>query len=734
MIIHVPGLSPGTSSIISPLNYMRDYIRQNPLRCLGVFSNASKREIVSNEIKIKAFLKVKRTVSFPSDSIAGLEAPDRTPEVIVKAQKTLELPKDRLKAQLFWFVRITEEDNKALEYLMAGHPDETLAIWERSDSFSSMLNRMTLGLLTWNLQSLILNAVRLFSDKAKAAQVCALAGETVNMDGTELMKLYIDTIRENDPEMLPILLDAIEYGGFYMQVAYTPGFVWKHLIKHAIIGPKIDDVENRLAAIAATDPADKTGRARLADDMLSETDLNAIEEVLGTDCPEIIDLRQRMASTALEAFIQRYNASYIGYLIVGEVYNQIQKAESVAPPDSPIQLRCQENLDILKRIMSGDDKSDDDTKVSETDGSDSTDSSGDSGSSDNSDTSHSSHSSHSSAGNTRTIPLDEWKRQQRREKIKAAFWLTVILFVPFLIGYLAAGVKGIGGMLIFFACAFVYAVVAPPYNDSARTNLLALLLAAVLATGGYLLIQADKNLEHKRELRYDYEELMMQPTLFRYEMFLFHHGTELKPNIRQQILEDYYALSLDSCLASVNKYSLDYYSPSGIGFLEDFKDKCSDSHYMELTEDKINEIVDSLYNVAENKNTYKGWLDYEAAVSLEHLRDSRRKLEKMEPLWQKESWAWTTACDINEKKYYETYLAHHPYGKHRKEAQARIEKLTPKSQYKNPQGHIVFPAHSRPLTREQIDSVVRQYAISNHLDSVIRENIRSEIEKKDGKD
>ncbi len=60
-------------------------IQYNPFRVLGVFSNSSMKDVVANEGKMKAFLKVGKTVSYPLDLAAFLPAVDREGDAVTKA-------------------------------------------------------------------------------------------------------------------------------------------------------------------------------------------------------------------------------------------------------------------------------------------------------------------------------------------------------------------------------------------------------------------------------------------------------------------------------------------------------------------------------------------------------------------------------------------------------------------------------------------------------------------------
>lgn len=75
---------------------MNNIICDNPYRILGVFANATQKEISASLGKMKAFLKVGKDVSFDLDLKRLVGNISRTPEDIEKAQVELTLPPDRI--------------------------------------------------------------------------------------------------------------------------------------------------------------------------------------------------------------------------------------------------------------------------------------------------------------------------------------------------------------------------------------------------------------------------------------------------------------------------------------------------------------------------------------------------------------------------------------------------------------------------------------------------------------
>ena len=113
-------------------------IKNNPFRILGVYANASIRDIKANEAKAKAFLNVGRDVTYPCDFNQLLLPIQRTAEMMASANSQLTLPNEKIKHALFWFVKVTPLDEIAFNHLVNGHSEQTMGIWKKKECFSSL--------------------------------------------------------------------------------------------------------------------------------------------------------------------------------------------------------------------------------------------------------------------------------------------------------------------------------------------------------------------------------------------------------------------------------------------------------------------------------------------------------------------------------------------------------------------------------------------------------------------
>ena len=129
---------------------MLNIIQHNPFRLIGVFSSATRKDIVANLARIKANLRVGRQISFAADLDGLLPSLTRTTETIADVESKLALPKDLILYAQFWFVENTELDKIAINNLSIGSYKKAISIWEKKDTLSSVHNRIISFLLKGN--------------------------------------------------------------------------------------------------------------------------------------------------------------------------------------------------------------------------------------------------------------------------------------------------------------------------------------------------------------------------------------------------------------------------------------------------------------------------------------------------------------------------------------------------------------------------------------------------------
>ena len=178
-----------------------ELIKNNPYRILGVFSNASLKEITANKTKLDRYTSVGKSVTFDA-ALEGLLSPiNRKAEDVEKAFSELSLPQDKLKYSLFWFVKDTNFDEMALGYLKAGNTDKAIELFGKRESWSGLLNTAVLSMVQGNFGEAIKCLTKVIHTlDYRTALVNAVCGDTYQIEELDLARVFVDGMRT----MMPI--------------------------------------------------------------------------------------------------------------------------------------------------------------------------------------------------------------------------------------------------------------------------------------------------------------------------------------------------------------------------------------------------------------------------------------------------------------------------------------------------------------------------------------------------
>ena len=314
-------------------------IEQNPYRQLGVFANSPTRERVANHNRLKAFLKVGRQVSFPLDLSQHLPAIERTAESVADAEAKLTLPKDQLKYGQFWFVKSTPIDNIAFNHLFAGNLDDAIGLWDRRDDASSLQNRTVCYLIKGEYESALICAQKLYADFIDQF-VSLVLGDGSNVTTDELSHDFLDTICEE-----------VGADNMLRYLESVPGTEWKEYVSKATIAPVIQKIQD---AISTAKGRKGKGPAEC---------LAAGKKLMSTTKPLLTQLRKLLPKTdlqyqliadklgleILQCGIDYYNASDEPDCATKAM--QLQEYALKVVVGKMAKDRCQENVDILKKII-----------------------------------------------------------------------------------------------------------------------------------------------------------------------------------------------------------------------------------------------------------------------------------------------------------------------------------------------------------------------------------------------
>ena len=316
----------------------QEKIYNNPFRILGVYANASIKDVKANEAKAKAFLNVGKDVTFPCDFNQIMPLLERTPEMMESANAQLTLPNEKIKYALLWFVKATPLDEIAFNHLENGNFEQTLNIWRKKECFSSLLNISTLALIHGHYLLAVDSIIKMLeSEKHRQDFISSVVDETFQISAEELVHSFLDVLI---PDSTHSLLESSTLSDTY-----------KEYIKNKVIKPIIDDVEIEITKAKSIKRENSSARYNAGIRLihLAKSKLAELKKLLvGNDMHYQI-IADKLGLEILQCGIDYYNNSddvdaahktmklqgYAQSVVVGQMAKD----------------RCKQNTDILKKII-----------------------------------------------------------------------------------------------------------------------------------------------------------------------------------------------------------------------------------------------------------------------------------------------------------------------------------------------------------------------------------------------
>ena len=208
-------------------------LQNNPYRLLGVYSNSPTKERLANHNRMKAFLKVGKSVSFPLDVPQYLTSINRTETSIADAEAKLTLPKDQILYAQFWFIKATPLDEVAFNHLFAGEIDQAEEIWQKRECLSALQNRIVCALIRNKYDHAIMCAEVLYGNTQYLHQfVSTIIGTGGNFDVSNLTFSFLD-----------MLCDEI---GASKLLPFITNSSWKEYLGEKTVKPLVDSIQEAI--------------------------------------------------------------------------------------------------------------------------------------------------------------------------------------------------------------------------------------------------------------------------------------------------------------------------------------------------------------------------------------------------------------------------------------------------------------------------------------------------------
>lgn len=314
---------------------MINVVENNPYRILGVYANSPKRDILANEGKMKAFLKVGKAVFFPLDLNGLLPNVNRTEASIVQAKSYLSLPQDQLKYALFWFLNITPIDKIAFNHLFAGNMDDAVELWKKKECLSSLQNRMMCYLINGKYVYAAGVADRLYLKYG--SDFCNLIAPTLTLSHEDFVNKFFDTL-DGEPN--------VDLSSFSWERCSQ---LWKDTLNGRLVTPVISQIEECINKAKGVQRNSPSARYDAGVTLMNGTKplIVKLKNVCASSDMRYQNVMDKLANEILQCGIDYYNGSEDDDK--GEKAMPLQKYALQIAVGPMAKSRCQENVDILKK-------------------------------------------------------------------------------------------------------------------------------------------------------------------------------------------------------------------------------------------------------------------------------------------------------------------------------------------------------------------------------------------------
>ena len=311
-------------------------INNNPYRQLGVYTTSSQKDVVSNQGKMKAFLKVNRPVSFSLDLVGILPAIERSEQSVANASAKLALPAEQLKYAQFWFAKCTQIDEIAFSKLTNGDIDGAMDVWSKKTTVSSLQNLVVCSLI-----------------KAKVGNAISYASTIYSSYGSDFVKMVLgENALATSENLAHDFLDCLceEFSVDEILGAITNAD-WKTYVSSKSTKPLIDKISTAIETSKVSKGKGAAARLNAGNKLMNDTkaDIEQLRHFVSTKNLQYQMIADKLGLAILQCGIDFYNDSdapdAARKAMVLQKYAQSIVVGKMAKD------RCRENVDILNKII-----------------------------------------------------------------------------------------------------------------------------------------------------------------------------------------------------------------------------------------------------------------------------------------------------------------------------------------------------------------------------------------------
>lgn len=313
-------------------------INNNPYRLLGVYSTSTQKEVVANQGKMKAFLKVGRQVSFPLDLNGLLPEVLRSEQSVADAISKLALPTEQLKYAQFWFSKCTQLDEIACGKLTNGDIDGAVEIWNKKATASSLQNLLVCALIRNQLGNAISYAQTLYSSSYSNEFVKMVLGDNA-----------LATPENLAHDFLNVMCEEFTPNQFF---GYITNSGWKEYVGSKSTKPIIDKLSSAIDVCKSSRGKGGTARLNAGTKLMNDTkaDLTQLKQFVSATDLQYQIIADKLGLAILQCGIDYYNDSDDDDAAFKAM--KLQKYAQSVVIGKMAKDRCDENVRILEDITS----------------------------------------------------------------------------------------------------------------------------------------------------------------------------------------------------------------------------------------------------------------------------------------------------------------------------------------------------------------------------------------------
>lgn len=337
-----------------------EVVSLNPFRVLGVYCDASAREIQSNVARIKRFLEIGKQPKFIADFNEVLPPLQRTQEMVDKALSQISQPKEKLAYAFLWFSKPCCEQHHKAEYLLRNSKIEEareLILRHREDSKTMIGPYICLSHQHSNSESNLIWLASIVHSFYFENKITDNNGQSLNSGKSLIADICGDNFYISEEECQILLFDKLItfVNPIHLWACSNSGCFSETVIQHLFsqsIGKNIAKINSQITSTNAINKNESAKQLQAAQNLIRNTknDINIIDDYLPLSDVRAISVHDALSDKVLQLAINIYNHADDINIVARDVLALMQDALTLAYGDI-VKNRCLDNIRVVKETV-----------------------------------------------------------------------------------------------------------------------------------------------------------------------------------------------------------------------------------------------------------------------------------------------------------------------------------------------------------------------------------------------